>query len=637
MNSARRGRGRSRGGGRQQRRSRDMWTVKPSPDHKSPKVDTIRTLISVESSPAPYTAKPSYTAADGVDTNHGRRPRDRNRGKRGSVAGAVDEEVSSLIPEVSEFVLGDGGAQTAGDLSLNSDDDLRKIEIAGTEEQVEEAAEGSDLVNDVDGRMWRTLEELRLSCQEVKLTEEQLSLNDHLQEDELLAMESIYGENAINLQILGGLRTFQIRLHLEAPGEFVVAASLNSSTAGSDDDSYNLKVQYLPPIVLTCLLPNSYPSNLPPIFTISVKWLDSTKISTLCSMLDAIWNEQSGQEVIYQWAQWLYNSSLPCLGIENKIVLDLSKACPPKDKDKRAISGIVSPKVGVQFLKNYNDERCHQSFVQSLHQCCICFIEYPGTEFARLPCHHYFCWTCLKTYSNITVNEGTVNKLQCPTAKCGGMIPPDLLKRLLGEEAFERWESLTLQKSLESMSDVSYCPRCETACIEDEDHFAQCFKCFYSFCSLCMEKRHVGIQCMTPELKLQILQDRQNSSQVREDQKRKERDKISEILSVKEIHRDSKQCPTCNMAISRTEGCNKMVCGNCENYFCYSCGKAIDGYDHFKEGGCNLFTEKMVREWEERINVRQMLGQVQVEAAPDRAHGCPNCRQLNVKVGKIPL
>lgn len=502
--------------------------------------------------------------------------------------------------------------------------------------KLHEEAEGSNSNESQVDEVMKILEKLILSSDGTELPEEQLKVNDQRQEDELLAMESIYGNNILILERIKDLRSFQIYIHIETPREVTVSADLSSSGVleKKDDESpeflYSFEVKYLPPIVLTCALPKLYPSHFPPCFIIFAQWLNSAKISELCCMLDSIWKEQSGQEIIYQWVDWLQSSCLSFLGFEGGIILGpYGVRC---DKDKRALSGIVSPHVDIPSMKSYNDKNILEKFLTDFHECGICFSEFVGTEFVRLPCLDFFCWNCMRTYADMLVKEGTVSKLHCPQAKCEGMIPPGLLKRLLDEEEFERWESMTLQKTLESMSDVTYCPRCETICIEDEDQHALCPKCFFSFCTLCRERRHIGVECMNPEMKLRILQERQHSSQLGDQQKHREKEIINELLSVREIHHSYKQCPSCKMFVSRTEGCNKMVCGNCQQYFCYVCLKPIDGYDHFRGGNCELFPVQEIQAWEERMNVRQVRGQLLAELHEGRGHECPNCRQLNVKV-----
>ena len=59
----------------------------------------------------------------------------------------------------------------------------------------------------------------------------------------------------------------------------------------------------------------------------------------------------------------------------------------------------------------------------------------------------------------------------------------------------------------------------------------------------------------------------------------------------------AKKCPRCGQATEKAEGCNKIMCGGCGAYWCWKCGKEIDGYKHFRSGDCILFDEAEILRW----------------------------------------
>ncbi|KAI3863284.1 hypothetical protein MKW92_016607 [Papaver armeniacum] len=502
------------------------------------------------------------------------------------------------------------------------------------DESLEEAQESDD--KSQDDIIRSRLQDIKMAAQEPTLSQEQLRVNGRLQDEEILAMEAIYGEDVIVLDREDGLRSFQINIHIEAPGKLIMPTKIgeigNEAMETADDSNgffYSSKVHHSAPF-----------------FTISVQWLNTMRISSLCQMLDTIWTGQSGKEVVYPWVDWLHNSSLSYLEFDNGILLgSFEKA--DNEGDRRAISGSVSLDVDIHSILNYNDEKCYEKFCQNLHECCICLSEYTGTKFVRLPCKHFFCQNCLETYSTMQARE--IMAIQCPQIKCKELVPPGLVKSLLGDEKFEQWESKLFHKTLDTMSDLVYCPRCDMACLEDADHLAQCPKCFFTFCGLCRDRLHVGVQCITSEEKLNLLRNRQPGMKTTS-QQRKELDMINQLLNEKEIKRIAKKCPNCSMAISRISGCNHMRCTKCKTEFCYKCGDAYytgycmncTAFDHdtfHHERRETRLRQERQREAQMRereairlLKEQQMLNQKRAEDPAYHPHPCPICRQMNAKV-----
>ncbi|CAO2043545.1 unnamed protein product [Urochloa humidicola] len=428
---------------------------------------------------------------------------------------------------------------------------------------------------------------LQIGGEEEQEVEDEIRDNQQRQEDELIALEAIYGNDLTVFENKGGLRYFQIYIHYDVADGIDVCANLSSANIcskgegcsngtghgdGSDFLSYKCNFEYLPPLILTCLLPWSYPNKDPPYFTVTVKWMDLPQVSQLCEMLDTIWAELKGQEVVYQWVEWLRDSSRSHLWFDGKLTLGLDIAT--HNGDNRAISRTNSLESVIPLMMSYSSNKHYQAFLEDVHMCMIC------------------------------LNQSK----ECMSRKV----------------AYFSW--LVLKKALDSMSDVVYCPRCGIGCLEDENNDAECPKCSFIFCSLCKEPCHPTKQCITPEEKIK----RQQASG-----RMSEKEMARELLTIRKLFSDIQLCPKCKMPIVKTEGCNKMSCGNCGQLLCFRCGRAISGYDHFWNEECELFELRQysdVTPFERHMEEVQINRRVKVQLSPiGSTIRCPKCRQRNFK------
>ena len=446
------------------------------------------------------------------------------------------------------------------------------------------------------------------------------------------------------------------------------------------------RLHYLPPLCMEIVLKCDYPSLEPPLVELQAPWLSNALKRKLHSKLDMLWDEQGpGLPIVFSWADSLrdvlYEYCVSDTSGMVELVVQQDSAALMEDTsqnydrgDTQELTERMEHTVGrlgeeeesmlldgmVTMLIEYNAARKTQLFLEGTHTCMICYEDNPGTMCTNLQCGHFFCSPCLKSCMELHVHEGNLDAIKCPDPDCQRPLEHYEIQTLVSKSNFERWENLMLQRAIDKMPDASWCPRCQALALEDtEDHSATCPKCFYVFCVFCEQGRHPGTECVGPETKLAMLREKAEGgghAAVLE-LRRKEQ----EYLSLIEMKKLSKPCPRCNMAIERSEGCNKMTCGSCGCFFCYKCGKEIDGYDHFKDGNqCVLFDEAEIlrweRRWEEQVGFHQaamirhqFMGEFEiglengheenpvVEERPRRRRGvegcnCPNCGQLNYKI-----
>lgn len=67
----------------------------------------------------------------------------------------------------------------------------------------------------------------------------------------------------------------------------------------------------------------------------------------------------------------------------------------------------------------------------------------------------------------------------------------EIMVQVLTNEQLERWDTLLLQRTLDSLEDIMYCPKCSyPITIDQSDTHAYCMKCKLDYCKMCKQTWH---------------------------------------------------------------------------------------------------------------------------------------------------
>ncbi|RVE73604.1 hypothetical protein OJAV_G00033060 [Oryzias javanicus] len=129
------------------------------------------------------------------------------------------------------------------------------------------------------------------------------------QEDELLALQSIYHESEEFVR-KESKSAGEIRVSVELPDDFTVVLK-------HDGTLRKYQISFLPPLLLTFELPEDYPSSSPPSFTLTCSWLTRTQLDSLSVQLVDLYQATGGAVVLFSWIQFLKEDALKFLDIHS--------------------------------------------------------------------------------------------------------------------------------------------------------------------------------------------------------------------------------------------------------------------------------------------------------------------------------
>jgi len=243
--------------------------------------------------------------------------------------------------------------------------------------------------------------------------------------------------------------------------------------------------------------------------------------------------------------------------------------------------------------------------------------------------YHSFCSGCLCSFFSLHIREGTIEDMLCPAPSCRKrQVLPGFIQRLVTSGLFDRFLTLSLNRALDSMQDIAWCPKCHAPVVGDSENqgYAHCANCTFCFCVSCNESWHPG-RCGMVWVETA-------SSQPSKSLADSDRAWMATF---------TKRCPKCMVHIEKNGGCNHMFCARCKTHFQWT--DAPDSLYLTAQMKRDMKNMEEQRKKEEEKELRRMQREDAARAKESRlrerkssiATGrlCPNCRKVHIKKNNL--
>ena len=205
-------------------------------------------------------------------------------------------------------------------------------------------------------------------------------------------------------------------------------------------------------------------------------------------------------------------------------------------------------------------------------ECPVCFEA--ATSPISLHCGHRWCRACITRYLTAAVDQNFF-PLTClgNEAHCPERIPLGIAKEVLPTHDFEAVLNAAFSAHIHTRpNEFHFCPTPDCSQVyrsAPEGTVLQCPSCLLRICPNCHSEAHDGLACAEVD--------------------------GGEVLFKEWMKKnDVKSCPGCNIPIEHAEGCNHMMCTQCQTHICWVCmqtfpkGEGIYGHMRQVHGGFGL-------------------------------------------------